>query len=248
MAYFYSTGDTIVAIRNYYAPFADCLPFMKGEIMQVVGREHDGSILAENKHGIRGYINTSHVKMAESYIFEEWYLKDFTAKMTVNLLANKDYGTFIARTNSRDPTKIVISARFAGIMHYSFQRVGDGLNSDGVVYKTVIQFVEKCRNEMILDGYLTHWIKESDVSLPPVPKCVLTKRGMNLRVVAGNKAIAIETVTACTEVCVGLVAGKTYTIIKACKDPHRYIARDENDNEGYVAKGTFFTFLVKTPL
>ena len=236
MAYFYSAGDTIVAIRNYYAPFSDCLPFMKGEIMQVIQTEKDGSVFAENKHAIRGYINPNHVKLAESYILEDWYLKDFTAKMTINLLANKDYGTFLVRTNSRDPTKIVISAKFSSIVHCSFHRVGDGLNYDGVIYKTVIEFIEKCRSEMVLDGYLTHWIKESKISLPPVPKCIVTKRGMNLRVVAGNKAIALETVTACTEVCVGLVAGKTYTIIKACKDPHRYIARDENDNEGYATK------------
>lgn len=233
MAYFYSAGQTIVAIKTFYSPFSDCLPFIKGELMTVVQIETDGRVLAENKFEIRGYINPNHVKLAESYILEDWYLKDFTATMTVRLLANKAYGTFLVRTNSRDPTKVVISAKFSTIIHYSFPRVGEGLNSDGIIYKTVIDFVEKCNKEIILEGYLRFWIKGSDISLPPVPKCVVTKRGMNLRVVAGSKAIALETVTPCNEVCLGLLAGKTYTIIKACRDPYRYIARDEDDNEGY---------------
>lgn len=227
------TGGLVVTNKTSYAPFSDCLPFMKGEILEIVSVDKDGRVIAENRHDIKGYINANHVRIAESYLLEDWYLKDFTAKMVVNLLADKEYGTFVVRTNSRDPTKIVISAKFSSIIHYSFPRVGDGLNSDGVVYKTVIDFVEKCNKEVLLEGYLRIWIKQSDISLPPVPVSAVTKRGMNLRIVAGNKAVALETVTACNELCLPLVAGEMYTIIKACRDPHRYIARDENDNEGY---------------
>lgn len=229
--------------KTSYAPFSDCLPFMKGEILEIVSVDKDGRVIAENRHDIKGYINAHHVRIAESYLLEDWYLKDFTAKMVVNLLADKEYGTFVVRTNSRDPTKIVISAKFSSIIHYSFPRVGDGLNSDGVVYKTVIDFVEKCNKEVLLEGYLRIWIKQSDVSLPPVPVSAVTKRGMNLRIVAGNKAVALETVTACNELCLPLVAGKMYTIIKACRDPHRYIARDENDNEGYVPSAFLECFI-----
>ena len=226
-------GALVVANKTSYAPFSDCLPFMKGEIMTVVSVESDGRIAAENQHHIIGFINPGHIRIAESYLMEDWYMKDFTAKMVVSLLANKEYGTFLVRTNSRDHSKIVISAKFSSIIHYSFPRVGDGLESDGVVFKTVIDFVERCNKEIVLEGYLRFWIKESDINLPPVPVSAVTKRGMNLRVVAGNKAIAIETMTACCELCLPLVAGRTFTMLKACRDPHRYIARDENDNEGY---------------
>ena len=232
MASDYKPGTLVVANKTSYAPFADCLPFMKGEILTIVSVENDGRLKAENQHNLKGYINSSHVRVAESYLREDWYMKDFTAKMVSNLLCSKEYGTFLVRTNSRDPTKIVISAKFSSIIHYSFPRVGNGLESDGVVFKTVTDFVEKCIKEVILEGYLRMWIKNSDINLPPVPLSGVTKRGMNLRVVAGNKAIALESVSACCELCLPLVAGKTFTILKACRDPHRYIARDEHDNEG----------------
>lgn len=51
---------------------------------------------------------------------------------------------------------------------------------------------------------------------------------------AGVIAVGIEDFPSFNVLCLQVVKGKLYTVLRACRNPDWFIARDEFNNEGYV--------------
>jgi len=194
MAERYVEGIEVVAISNIHIPFTDsgkdiskCLSIIKGEVLKVAHVIDESRICVENKHGVQGHVTRSSIHPADIYHNEDFYLCDFTASMAERILAQKPAGTFMVRANSRDPEKLVVSAMFDTVKHYSFQKQEGGVDYDGVHYKSIPSFVNKCTCDKVLERKLDQWIKQSDINVPQMyDNGTITKMVMNLRVVGKN--------------------------------------------------------------
>lgn len=183
-------GDIIIADKSVHAtpcmgvnssPF---LPILKGELLTVISQVDNHLLLVENKYNIQGLVYRHHVHPTDIYTYEDFFLYDFTSKMAERILSNKEFGTFLIRFNSRDTEKIVISAKFSNVVHYSFTKKGGGIEYDGVTFLSVPSFVNKCSNKKVLEGQLDNWLKQSDLSLPNITTGnVVTLQSMQMRIV-----------------------------------------------------------------
>lgn len=195
MAYRLYEGSEVVATSNVHVPYSDTqrditkfMSVIKGEVLNVIKVVDESRVIVENTHGIQGYVSPSSVHPTDIYHHEDFYLCDFTTTMVETVLLNQPPGTFIVRSNSRDAEKLVISVKFQLVRHYSFQKKDGGVDYDGVHYKSVPNFVNKCTCEKILEGRLGHWIKQSDINVPQNNKDgAITKTVMNLRIVGKNQ-------------------------------------------------------------
>ena len=180
----FDPGCMVTALRTKHAPFTNHLPILKGESLKVVEPEKDGWIKLENNHFVQGLVSTRDIYIQNDYYEEDFFLVDFTARMSESYLSSSEFGTFLVRSNSRDNEKLVISVLFSSVIHYSFMKNGNGIEYDGVVYKSIPSFVNKCSQELVLEGYLRHWVKFSDLMIPPAGKNIsLTMQKLNVRVV-----------------------------------------------------------------
>lgn len=186
-------GLEAVAIANVHAPFSEntkditnCLPIIKGEVLKIVKIVDDQRVVVENCYGIRGHVSAVNLYRADRYIDEEFYLRDFTSYMAEGLLLDKPTGTYIVRANSREPDKLVISAKFSNVKHYSFQKKEGGIEYDGVFYKSVPSFLNKCSCDVVVEGRLDRLMTLADINVPQTARrSSVSKTAMNMRVVGG---------------------------------------------------------------
>ncbi|XP_045177469.2 uncharacterized protein LOC123537756 [Mercenaria mercenaria] len=236
-------GDEVVADKSVHAvpslgsdvdPF---LPIIKGEFLTVISQVDNHRLLVENRFNIRGLVYRHHVHRADIYAHEDFFLYDFTSTMAERILSSRENGTFLIRYNSRESEKLVISAKFNSVVHYSFMKKGGGIEYDGVTYLSIPSFVNKCSNEKVpgLAGKLGKWLKQSDLNLPNVTTGnVVTLQSIQMRIVAGTIAVAIDDFPSLNVLCLQVVKKKQYTVLRSCRNPDWFIARDEFDNEGFV--------------
>jgi hypothetical protein len=185
-------GDEYVAIKSVHAvpssgngadPF---LPIIKGEMVTVVSHVDNHRLLVENRYNIQGLVYRHHVHPADIYAREDFFLYDFTSKMAERILSGREFGTFLLRYNSRDSEKIVLSAKFDSIVHYSFTKKGGGIEYNDKTYLSIPSFINKCSNKKMhgLAGKLGKWLKQSDLNLPNITTGnVVTLQSIQMRIV-----------------------------------------------------------------
>ncbi|KAL4217307.1 hypothetical protein ACF0H5_023758 [Mactra antiquata] len=240
MANGFEPRTEVIARQSVHAPPTNLdeehfLPIIKGELLTVISQRSNQILIVENRYNIQGLVHTAHVQPTDIYFHEDFFLCDFTTRMADKLLSDKATGTFLLRYNSRDSEKIVISAKFKTVIHYSFNKSGGGIEYNGIQYQSIPSFINKCTNEKVLEGCLGNWLKQSDLNLPTLSiGNIVTLQSIQMRIVAGNVAVAIDDFPSFNMLCLSVVKKRQYTVIRACKNPDWFIARDENDLEGYV--------------
>ncbi|WAR10009.1 CRADD-like protein [Mya arenaria] len=144
-------NSEVFAITHVHAPCTDSdfdinnfLPLIKGELLTVKKAQSNTQTWVRNAYGIEGLVRNNHVSPADLYCHEDFFLADFTSQMAEKILADKPNGSFIIRTNSKDVAKVIISAKFDTVTHYSFNKHGGGIEYDGVLYQSIPSFINKC--------------------------------------------------------------------------------------------------------
>ncbi|XP_052813150.1 uncharacterized protein LOC128240533 [Mya arenaria] len=237
-------NSEVFAITHVHAPCTDSdfdinnfLPLIKGELLTVKKAQSNTQTWVRNAYGIEGLVRNNHVSPADLYCHEDFFLADFTSQMAEKILADKPNGSFIIRTNSKDVAKVIISAKFDTVTHYSFNKHGGGIEYDGVLYQSIPSFINKCSYSGVFKGNLELWIKQSDINIPQVSSSMasaVNKLFLNFRIVAGSLAIAVEDFGSLNKLCLEVHKGRQYTILRASRNTQWLIVRDEYDNEGYV--------------
>ena len=192
-------GSEVIAVTHVHAPSSNdeysirnYLPLIKGELLTITKAYSNTESYMRNRYDVEGLVQNVYVVPTDLYQHEDFFLTDFTSQMTEKVLSEKPRGSFIIRPNSKEISKIVISAKFERVIHYSFLKNGGGIEYNGVTYQSIPSFVNKCCNEDVLAGKLEHWIKLSDINVPQTSNTMgpaVNKQYLSFRIV-GEYCIA----------------------------------------------------------